>query len=343
MKSYNSFLKRLYNPFLIIFILIGLAAFLIGVITGVQSRIPVLESSLIETKDRVKSLEISIRDLNIELSNSLKSQEFLHKTLNEERDTAKKDALNSKSTITKLHLELSESIANNKLEQNKIFLITGEMIKLKNKLAILSNELEASEIKRKLTQNKLENELVTLSLKLSEAISKNVKIEDDAKLERIAARNRSLELKKIISKLRFDIKKYKRTEPEVGIIKKGSENKNNNEVTDVFSKSSPLLVGPIRQGIEAYNRSDYVKAYEIWLPLALDGSKRAQFFIGALYFEGRGVKQNIIRSYLWLHRANESGDKAAPVLIGRLKKIMSPAELNEVQRRIITKDSLPIK
>ena len=343
MKSHNSFLKRLYNPFLIIFILIGLAAFLIGVITGVQSRIPVLESSLIETKDRVKSLEISIRDLNIELSNSLKSQEFLNKTLNEERDTAKKDALNSKSTITKLHLELSESIANNKLEQNKIFLITGEMIKLKNKLAILSNELEASEIKRKLTQNKLENELVTLSLKLSEAISKNVKIEDDAKLERIAARNRSLELKKIISKLRFDIKKYKRTEPEVGIIKKGSENKNNNEVTDVLSKSSPLLVGPIRQGIEAYNRSDYVKAYEIWLPLALDGSKRAQFFIGALYFEGRGVKQNVIRSYLWLHRANESGDKAAPVLIGRLKKIMSPAELNEVQRRIITKDSLPIK
>ena len=70
--------------------------------------------------------------------------------------------------------------------------------------------------------------MVTLSLKLSEAISKNVKIEDDAKLERIAARNRSLELKKIISKLRFDIKKYKRTEPEVGIIKKGSENKNNN-------------------------------------------------------------------------------------------------------------------
>ena len=94
MKSHNSFLKRLYNPFLIIFILIGLAAFLIGVITGVQSRIPVLESSLIETKDRVKSLEISIRDLNIELSNSLKSQEFLNKTLNEERDTAKKDALN---------------------------------------------------------------------------------------------------------------------------------------------------------------------------------------------------------------------------------------------------------
>ena len=140
MKSHNSFLKRLYNPFLIIFILIGLAAFLIGVITGVQSRIPVLESSLIETKDRVKSLEISIRDLNIELSNSLKSQEFLNKTLNEERDTAKKDALNSKSTITKLHLELSESIANNKLEQNKIFLITGEMIKLKNKLSILSNE-----------------------------------------------------------------------------------------------------------------------------------------------------------------------------------------------------------
>ena len=79
------------------------------------------------------------------------------------------------------------------------------------------------------------------------------------------------------------------------------------------------------------------------MPLALDGSKRAQFFIGALYFEGRGVKQNIIRSYLWLHAANESGDKAAPGLITKVKKTMTPSELNEVQRRIMTKYSLPIK
>ena len=347
MNNHNSFLKKLYHPVLIIFILTGLAGFLIGVITGVNSRIPILESSLTETRDKVKTLEISLRNLNEELSNSLKSQKLLNKTLDKERIEAEKKALYSEDTITSLHEDLSKSIANNKLERNKIVLITEQMVQLRNKLTAFSKELETSEIKRELTQNKLENELITLSVKLSETMSQNVKIEDNAKLERLVARNKSIEFNKTISKLRSDLQKYKQTgyimKSETEIIKKEAENIRDNEVAVVLSKSSPLLIGPIRQGIEAYKRSDYIKAYKLWLPLALDGSKRAQFFIGALYFEGRGVKQNIIRSYLWLHAANESGDKAAPVLIGKLKKIMSPAELNEVQRRIITEDSLPIK
>lgn len=338
MKSYYFLLKRILHPSLIIFILIGLTGFLIGVITGVKSRIPVLESSLMITRDRVKALEINIHGLNENLSNSLKSQKILRKILDKERIEVEKEVLYSKQIIKTLHEDLLKSTTKSKLEQNKISLITEQMRQLKNNLSALSQELEISESKRKLTQNKLENELVTLSIKLSETMSQNVKIEDNVKLERLVARNKSLELNKIISKLRSDLQKYKQT---AYMIK--SENISNNEVAVVLSKSSPLLIGPIRQGIEAYKRSDYIKAYELWLPLALDGSKRAQFFIGALYFEGRGVKQNIIRSYLWLHAANESGDKAAPGLITKVKKIMTPSELNEVQRRIMTKYSLPIK
>jgi|TARA_B110000116_G_scaffold191578_1_gene166594 hypothetical protein len=338
MKSYYFLLKRILHPSLIIFILIGLTGFLIGVITGVKSRIPVLESSLMITRDRVKALEINIHGLNENLSNSLKSQKILRKILDKERIEVEKEVLYSKQIIKTLHEDLLKSTTKSKLEQNKISLITEQMRQLKNNLSALSQELEISESKRKLTQNKLENELVTLSIKLSETMSQNVKIEDNVKLERLVARNKSLELNKIISKLRSDLQKYKQT---AYMIK--SENISNNEVAVVLSKSSPLLIGPIRQGIEAYKRSDYIKAYELWLPLALDGSKRAQFFIGALYFEGRGVKQNIIRSYLWLHAANESGDKAAPGLITKVKKTMTPSELNEVQRRIMTKYSLPIK
>jgi hypothetical protein len=347
MKSYYFLLKRILHPSLIIFILIGLTGFLIGVITGVKSRIPVLESSLMITRDRVKALEINIHGLNENLSNSLKSQKILRKILDKERIEVEKEVLYSKQIIKTLHEDLLKSTTKSKLEQNKISLITEQMRQLKNNLSALSQELEISESKRKLTQNKLENELVTLSIKLSETMSQNVKIEDNVKLERLVARNKSLELNKIISKLRSDLQKYKQTaymiKSETGLIKKESEDISNNEVAVVLSKSSPLLIGPIRQGIEAYKRSDYIKAYELWLPLALDGSKRAQFFIGALYFEGRGVKQNIIRSYLWLHAANESGDKAAPGLITKVKKTMTPSELNEVQRRIMTKYSLPIK
>ena len=383
MKSYYFLLKKILHPSLIIFILIGFSGFLIGVITGVKSRIPVLESSLMVTRDRVKALEINIHSLNESLSNSLKSQKKLKKILDKERIEVDKEVLYSKQVIKTLHENLSNSLQSekqlkkildkerievdkevlyskqviktlhedlsksttkNKLEQNKISLITEQMRQLRNNLSALSQELETSEAKRKLTQNKLENKLVILSFKLSETMSQNVKIEDNAKLERLDARNKSLESNKIISKLRSDLQKYKQTgymtKSETGIIKKEAENISNNEVAVVLSKSSPL---PIRQGIEAYKRSDYIKAYELWLPLALDGSKRAQFFIGALYFEGRGVKQNIIRSYLWLHAANESGDKAASGLITKVKKTMTPSELNEVQRRVMTEYNLPIK
>ena len=60
---------------------------------------------------------------------------------------------------------------------------------------------------------------------------------------------------------------------------------------------APVL-GPISQGVAAYRAAEYRKAYELWLPRALQGSSRAQFFVGALYFEGRGVPADRVMSYM---------------------------------------------
>ena len=50
------------------------------------------------------------------------------------------------------------------------------------------------------------------------------------------------------------------------------------------------IAGPLEDGIEAYRAKDYVKAAEIWRPIADKGDAAAQFHLGTLYAEGKGVE-----------------------------------------------------
>ncbi len=55
---------------------------------------------------------------------------------------------------------------------------------------------------------------------------------------------------------------------------------------------APAAAGPLEDGDDAYHEKAYAKAAELWQPLAEKGDADAQYSVGTLYAEGKGVEQN---------------------------------------------------
>ena len=70
------------------------------------------------------------------------------------------------------------------------------------------------------------------------------------------------------------------------------------------------------QGLAAYRSADYAKAAEIWRPLAEKGDAAAQYRLGTLYAEGKGVAQDDKEAFKWFQRAAEKGDASAQYNVG---------------------------
>ena len=64
---------------------------------------------------------------------------------------------------------------------------------------------------------------------------------------------------------------------------------------------------------QAYARGDYATAFKLWLPLAEQGSARAQTNVARMYERGEWVAQDPAMAAEWYRRAAEQG---APVQTG---------------------------
>ncbi|MBT4906269.1 MAG: sel1 repeat family protein [Rhodospirillaceae bacterium] len=84
--------------------------------------------------------------------------------------------------------------------------------------------------------------------------------------------------------------------------------------------AAPVIrTGSVLAGIRAYETKNYARAYEVWQPLAAAGEASAQFHLGALYFEGRGVRQDLAQARRWLRAALDQGQERARFLLGRVE------------------------
>ncbi|WP_314342962.1 tetratricopeptide repeat protein [Haemophilus parahaemolyticus] len=72
----------------------------------------------------------------------------------------------------------------------------------------------------------------------------------------------------------------------------------------------------LQQGLTAYKQSDYQTAFKLWLPLAEQGDAKAQFNLGNMYLNGRGVKQDDFEAVKWYRKAAEQGDAEAQANLG---------------------------
>ena len=74
--------------------------------------------------------------------------------------------------------------------------------------------------------------------------------------------------------------------------------------------------GPLEDANDAYREKAYAKAAELWRPLAENGDAEAQYSLGTLYAEGKGVEQNDATAFLWFQRAANQGVAAAQYNVG---------------------------
>ena len=77
-----------------------------------------------------------------------------------------------------------------------------------------------------------------------------------------------------------------------------------------------LADSSLRQGMAAAAAHNYVRAAEIFLPLATGGDARAQSFLGFMYAHGQGVPQNYVVSAGWYRCASDQGLANAQYQLG---------------------------
>ena len=71
-------------------------------------------------------------------------------------------------------------------------------------------------------------------------------------------------------------------------------------------------------GWAAYNRGDYAAALQEWRPLAEQGLAKAQYNLGLMYADGKGVPQNHAEAVKWYRKAAEQGDADAQAKLGKM-------------------------
>jgi len=83
-----------------------------------------------------------------------------------------------------------------------------------------------------------------------------------------------------------------------------------------FLMACPILAGPVEDSLKAYRRGDYKTAYQLIKPEAEKGDDVAQFTLGYMYDEGKGVPQDSAEAAKWYRRAAKQGNKAAQHNLG---------------------------
>ena len=86
--------------------------------------------------------------------------------------------------------------------------------------------------------------------------------------------------------------------------------------------------------IDAYAEGRHDDALARFRPLAEGGDHRAQYWLGIIYFEGRGVPRDDVRAYYWLSLAAEQGNRAARLGRDGVAGRMSPALIAEAEKLI---------
>ena len=99
-----------------------------------------------------------------------------------------------------------------------------------------------------------------------------------------------------------------------------------------LSLATPVLAGPLEDGLAAQSRGDYATVLRLWRPLAEQGHAWAQFNLGVIYYNGRGVKRDYVIAHKWLNLAAAKGHKAAASLRDFFAKRLTPAQIAEAQR-----------
>ena len=80
--------------------------------------------------------------------------------------------------------------------------------------------------------------------------------------------------------------------------------------------SEPVLAGPREDANAAYQKQDYATALRLLRQLADQGDAWAQFNLGVMYVNGRGVPKDAVQAVKWYRLAADQGDATAQSNLG---------------------------
>jgi peptidoglycan hydrolase-like protein with peptidoglycan-binding domain len=85
-------------------------------------------------------------------------------------------------------------------------------------------------------------------------------------------------------------------------------------------------------GMTAYENRDYATAHRELQPLADRGDARAQRLVGLMYRDGLGVRQDLIRAYMWFDLAAQRNQYGAAELRDEVGRRLQPWQLDEAKK-----------
>ncbi len=71
-----------------------------------------------------------------------------------------------------------------------------------------------------------------------------------------------------------------------------------------------------QKGMEAYKKGDFANAIKEWILSGEDGDEKAQYFLGLIYYKGKGVPQDYKKALKWYTLSAEQGNKVAQYNLG---------------------------
>lgn len=71
-------------------------------------------------------------------------------------------------------------------------------------------------------------------------------------------------------------------------------------------------------GLRAYEKNDFAAAFKEWRPLAEKGNARAEFLLGLLYYDGKGVPQDYVEAAKWFQESADRGYARAQHNLGEM-------------------------
>jgi len=84
----------------------------------------------------------------------------------------------------------------------------------------------------------------------------------------------------------------------------------------LFSSFLACATTSLQQAIDAINRQDYSSAYNQLLPLARQGDREAQYYLGSMLVEGKGVKADPEKGVSWLEKSVDNKYHLAAQTLG---------------------------
>ena len=87
-------------------------------------------------------------------------------------------------------------------------------------------------------------------------------------------------------------------------------------VCTVVTVGSSLAIAGFDKGVAAYERGDYATALKEFRVLAEQGDATAQFILGVMYHDGRGVTQDYKEAVKWHRKAADQGNALAQFNLG---------------------------